>query len=148
METVQKTSVSLGCVDLETVEAIFVQQDETVWCYCTSDKVDAHDPMDRVEGPFRIHSFVDDSDGERWFIFIIQCSFFSPCVLVRGDSWENAHEHMTDYCVDHYLLRIEDDDLPDYDIEAVTYSSGGVPVDMECVTGHEVALHSIHMLEV
>lgn len=142
--------------------AIHVETRETridaksTWIWQSPDnpsKIETHDPMDRVGGPYRIHSFVDDAHGfgQRWFLFSVQDCAFPIVDLVRGDSWEEAYESYIDFAGEHRHCRIDASELPDYLDDkgefTGTYDSQGNPVDTDNINGSEVKLVRIDVAE-
>lgn len=97
-------------------------------------------------GPVRLSGMnVDEGDG-RFFLFWIADCMSPPMYVVLASSLEDAYEIFVDWQVDQ--LKIEDDDLKDYIVDSATgevgkgatYTSSGVPIDTESVSGQEVFL--------
>jgi hypothetical protein len=147
-------TVELFRVDLEDYQAatIYVTTPQSVlWVYDSTGKIESHDPMDRVGGPFRISDIVKDSfanEGRRFYLCRIQDCAFPPVFLVRGEDMEDAIEYFIDYASKNLGMRITPEELPDYLNDEGEYEgefdSDGDPVDTDNIHCQEVFLHSIH----
>lgn len=115
-------------------------------------KIETHDPMDRVGGPYELTDFVDDEYGfgEKWFIFYVQDSYFPTYDLVRGDSFEEAYQNYLDFAAEHRHIKIEEHEMKDYEDEKTgefrgNFTENGIAVDTENVQGFEVSLVRIDL---
>lgn len=108
------------------------------WVWQKGKEIVAHDPADRVGGPYRIYDFIDEGSGEHLFIFAVADSYFPLHDLVRADSFEDAYEAYIDWAAKRRHIAIEPPDLADYDPDSLNYTSSGVPVDTDNVHGNEV----------
>ena len=120
-------------------EIMVVDSQGNEWLWEKSKKKAAHDPMDRVGGPFRLSDFIDDN-GDKFFIMTVVDCAFPLSDLVRADSFESAYEAYIDWAAKRRHLEISIEDLKDYDPEQVHMTSNGVPVDDENLKGSEVKL--------
>lgn len=134
-------------VSLENVSQIWVESGGFLWVWNPDKTVESHDLMDRVGGPYHIVDFLDESDGERWFIFAVVDCHFPARDLVRADSFEGAYEEYVDWAAENRHIKIEEGDYADYKVESdestCGWTSDGTPVDTESIQGHEVQLWKI-----
>lgn len=125
--------------DLSTATQIWVKDSRgNDWVWQKGKEITAHDPADRVGGPFRIYDLVDEGSGEKLFIFAVADSYFPLHDLVRADTFEDAYEAYIDWAAKRRHLAIEPPDLQDYNEDDLHYTSDGVPVDTDNVQGFEV----------
>ena len=125
--------------DLSVATAIWVRdRNGNEWVWQKGKQIEAHDPADRIGGPFRIYDLIDEGSGEKLFIFAVVDSYFPAYDLVRADSWEDADEAYTDWAARRRNIAIDESDLKDYDPESLHYTSDGIPIDVDNVQGFEV----------
>lgn len=99
-----------------------------------------------VVGPARVSHVIDEwgLDGGTWFIFYLDDCFFPPMYAVRGEHFQAAYEAFCDWHAKNlHGLKIEDDELKDYDEDSLSFTSNGIPIDAESVCGFEVKLVTI-----
>jgi len=127
--------------DLSSATAIWVRHRDAAegeeWVWQKGKEIVVHDPMDRVGGPYRLSGFVDEGSGEHLFVFVVVDCAFPAYDLVRADNFEDAYEAYVDWAATHRHITIEEPDLKDYKEEDLHYTSNGVPVDTETLTGWE-----------
>ena len=99
-----------------------------------------------VVGPARIVNVLDDWDLDDavWCIFYLEDCYWPALYAVRGEHFQAAYEAFIDWHAENqHGLKIEDDELKDYDENTLHFTSNGIPVDTESVQGFEVKLISI-----
>lgn len=116
-----------------------VDSNKGEWLWQKVQRIKTHDPMDRVGGPFHVTGFIDDG-GDKFFIFAVADCAFPLHDLVKSNSLESAYEAYIDWAAKKRHIEIAKGDLKDYDEENLHYTSDGIPVDDESVTGFPVRL--------
>lgn len=155
----KRFSIGVDCSGIQP-HTIRVMCNAQEWVLSSDKSVESHDPMDRVGGPFHIHTLcdegADDNFANKWWLFWIVDSWFSPCILVRGDSDAEAYENFLEWCGDkdandgegHYGLIVDDKEKlalieAGEDVDGVEFTSYGVPVDMSDIRMQPCTLKSL-----
>lgn len=105
----------------------------------------AHDPMDRVGGPYKLHDLVEgDNGGEKWFLFAVADCAFPIYDLVRSDDEEDAYDAYCEWASENRHIAITPEQVGDYTEENGDqrgyFTSGGTWVDDDNVRCHELKL--------
>jgi hypothetical protein len=125
--------------DLSGATAIWVRdKGGEEWVWQKGREIEAHDPADRLGGPYRLYDFVDTGSGEHLYIFAVVDSAFPAYDLVRADSFEDAYEAYIDWAAHHRNIAIDEQDLKDYDPDGIHFTSDGIPVDVDDIHGAKV----------
>lgn len=128
-------------------KAVWVKDRDAVWVL--GNGIESHDPLDRVGGPYRISNYCTETNGgEKFFLAWIVDSWFPPCILVMGDSFEDAYENFIDWLADTgmYCMVVDDEkelaemQKDDWDGAGVDFSSNGIPVYADSIQMCEVKL--------
>lgn len=137
------TKIALD-ISFENVTEIWIKSGENIWVWNPDRTVET---LGGGEGPHHISRFLDDSDGDHWYLFGMPAGNFSVHDLVRGDSFEDAYESYIDWAAENRCIKIEKEDYEDYGVEGDSptcgFTSDGVPVDTESIRGEQVRLHKV-----
>ena len=89
--------------ELSPEEIAYIQENghDRLWVWDCEDKIESHDPMDRVGGPFKLSDFVNEDSGDRFFVFAVLDSYFPIYDVVCANSWEDAYEAYIDFAADN-----------------------------------------------
>ncbi len=120
-----------------------------LWVWSSGD-IDAHHPVDRCGGPYKLSDVINECGGARFYLFSVQDCAFAITDVVLADSWEEAYEEYIDWAACHRGIGIDKKDYGDYGISeenwdsaTCSFTSNGTPVDTEAIQGHEVTLYKV-----